>query len=181
MTLAHIQHCTTSETLTTMGIGTAIGLLLFRPWRRRAMPRSARITRWTLPFAVTAILAFSACGAEPPAPTSRPSTTARLEIVQPGPNQILGPDFELDINLIGAKVVPENVSGGTLKPDEGHIHVSLDGKLVNMTYGTSQEMKDVPPGPHTVQAEFVAADHAPFQNRVVAAVAFEVAPTGSAS
>jgi hypothetical protein len=30
------------------------------------------------------------------------------------------------------------------------------------------------PGRHTVVAEFVAADHAPFANRVVAAVSFDV-------
>lgn len=31
-------------------------------------------------------------------------------------------------------------------------------------------------GPHSVQAEFVATDHAPFANRVVAAVLFTVSP-----
>jgi hypothetical protein len=31
-------------------------------------------------------------------------------------------------------------------------------------------------GPHTMTAEFVATDHAPFKNRVVAAVLFQVQP-----
>jgi hypothetical protein len=35
------------------------------------------------------------------------------------------------------------------------------------------DLRDVSPGPHTLQAEFVAADHAPFDPRVTAAVRFE--------
>lgn len=140
------------------------------------MPRSARMSRWALPFGLAGVLALGACGGKSQTTTVRPETAARVEIVAPAPNQTLPPDFKLDINLIGAKVVPENVTGGTLKPDEGHIHVLLDGKLISMTYGTSQDMKNLSPGPHTLQAEFVAADHAPFRNRVIAAVAFDVAP-----
>ena len=53
------------------------------------------------------------------------------------------------------------------------MHVSVDGKLVSMTYGLTQHLQ-LDPGHHAVQAEFVAADHAPFKNRVIAAVLFEV-------
>lgn len=145
------------------------------------MSRSARLSRWLLPVALTGAVTLGGCGSDPQPTTERPTTAARVEIVQPAPNQALGPNFLLNVNLIGAKVVPENVTGGPLKPDEGHIHVTLDGKLVTMSYGTSQEMTNVAPGPHTLQAEFVAADHAPFRNRVVAAVAFQVSPDGSPS
>ena len=51
--------------------------------------------------------------------------------------------------------------------------MSVDGKLVTMTYGLSQQLH-LTPGTHTVQAEFVASDHRPFANRVVAAVVFQV-------
>jgi hypothetical protein len=74
------------------------------------------------------------------------------------------------MNLIGARVVQP--AQGTLRGDEGHIHVSLDGSLVSMTYGTSQPLANLKPGQHTVQAEFVAIDHLPFKNRVIAAVIF---------
>ena len=86
----------------------------------------------------------------------------------------MGPDFTLSLNLIDAKVVPANVTSGPLRPDEGHIHVSLDGKLISMTFGTTQDLKGLAAGPHNIQAEFVATDHAPFKNRVLAAVAFLV-------
>lgn len=129
-----------------------------------------------LMVAVVAIVGVSACGdgsgGGDQAATSRPATTARLQIVQPTANQVTGPDTELELNLIGAKVV--RVTTGALRPDEGHIHVSVDGKLVSMTFGLSQDLRALAPGPHSVQAEFVAKDHAPFRNRVVAAVLFKV-------
>jgi len=106
--------------------------------------------------------------------SQRPSTTARLQIISPGPNEVTGPDVHLSLNLIGAQVVQPNT--GPLRPDQGHIHVSLDGQLVSMTYGTTQDLPNTPPGSHSIQAEFVATDHQPFSNRVVASVLFTVKP-----
>jgi hypothetical protein len=44
-----------------------------------------------------------------------------------------------------------------------------------MTYGTVQilNIANLTPGPHTLTAEFVAADHAPFNPRVVATATFK--------
>ena len=83
--------------------------------------------------------------------------------MQPTPNQVTGPDVTLVVNLIGAKVVQP--AKGTLRPDEGHIHVSLDGQLVSMAYTTTQDLHGLKPGTHTIQAEFVAIDHLPFNQR----------------
>jgi hypothetical protein len=63
---------------------------------------------------------------------------------------------------------------GPIKPDEGHIHVSLDGNVVAMAYGDSQTLKGISPGQHSVQVDFVATDHIPFLNRVTAGVLFTV-------
>jgi hypothetical protein len=60
-----------------------------------------------------------------------------------------------------------------LPPNEGHIHLYLDGSLVTMTTGLSA-MIDAPPGRHALRAEFVAVDHGPFDPRVVATVTFSV-------
>lgn len=118
-----------------------------------------------------ALLSASCGGGSQP---HRPTTQARIQIVAPAPNQTSPGTVHLALNLIGAQVVQPNK--GTLRPTEGHIHVSLDGQLVSMTYGTTQDLPNVPPGQHSIQADFVATDHQPFANRVVASVLFTVAP-----
>src|SRR5439155_24526213 len=96
--------------------------------------------------------------------------------VEPQQGATVSPDFDPKLNLIGGKVVPPtNVgSGKKLPANEGHIHVRLDGNLYSMTFGLDQPIKNLKPGPHAVQAEFVAVDHAPFKFPVVTSVLFTV-------
>ncbi|MGH7255043.1 MAG: hypothetical protein ACREI3_04630, partial [Nitrospirales bacterium] len=120
-------------------------------------------------------VAVTACGSgQKPAtaPPERPSTSARIQILSPTPNQTTGPDVAVQVNLIGAREVQPVT--GKVKPDEGHIHVALDGVVVAMAYGDTQQLKGLAPGPHSVQVDFVAIDHVPFKNRVTAAVLFTV-------
>ena len=78
----------------------------------------------------------------------------------------------LRLRLDGATVVQRTT--GKLTPTEGHIHVTLDGTLVAMPYGLTYDLHGLSPGGHTVQASFVAVDHAPFKNNPIAAVIFTV-------
>ena len=123
-----------------------------------------------------ALVGFTGCGSEKkssaPSLPDRPATDARIQIVAPIPNQETGPDVTVQVKLIGAKEVPQ--VSGPVKPDEGHIHVSLDGAVVAMAYGDTQTLKALTPGQHSVQVDFVAVDHLPFKNRVTAAVLFTV-------
>ena len=124
---------------------------------------------------LAAVALLAACGgASGGSGASRPTTPARIQIVQPGPNDVSGANVHLVVDLIGAQVVAANA--GPIRPGEGHIHVSLDGQLVSMAYGTTQDLPNTSPGPHSIQAEFVATDHQPFANRVVASVLFTVKP-----
>ncbi|HVW30983.1 MAG TPA: hypothetical protein VHL53_00465, partial [Acidimicrobiia bacterium] len=84
---------------------------------------------------------------------ARPTTPARIQILEPTPNQETGPDVTVKLNLIGARIVPQ--STGPIRPDEGHIHVSLDGQVVNMTYTDVQTLTGLTPGQHSVQVDFV--------------------------
>src|SRR5207237_6831328 len=141
-------------------------VLLFRPWKK-VTTMSARVTRLALPVVLAVAVTATGCGGSssksPSSTTNRPTTEARIQITQPTPNQVTGPDVTLVVNLIGAKVVQP--AKGTLRPDEGHIHVSLDGQLVSMAYTTTQDLHGLKPGTHTIQSEFVAIDHLPFNQR----------------
>ena len=104
---------------------------------------------------------------------TRPASTVTLSVTRPRPGDVLhGNQLEVVMTLPGGHII--NTSTTTLTPDTGHIHLSLDGKLVSMTYGLVQvvDISGLSPGPHTLGAEFVAADHAPFDPRVVATVQF---------
>ena len=108
-------------------------------------------------------------------PSERPSSTAELSIVSPAVGEVVhGSTVDLRVKLRGAKLVP--VTTTDIVPDEGHLHVILDDKLISMTEGLEQSIPDVPPGEHRITVEFVASDHAPFDPRVVTVVAFEVSP-----
>ena len=169
---AHALACSEADFFTTLGISTAIAVALLRPWRTTDQMRRNPWPRLALPLLLAVVVTGGACGGKSTSSQTRPATSARLQIVDPTPNQTTPPDITLRLNLIGARVVPNAV--GPLRPDEGHIHVSLDGQLVSMAYGTTQDLHGLKPGPHQVQAEFVAIDHQPFRNRVIAFVLFRV-------
>ena len=104
----------------------------------------------------------------------RPSSPAKLTIETPRQGQTVKQDRpELVLDLDGGKVVNQTTT--RVQGDEGHIHLYVDGKLVTMNYGLRQRLPQLPPGQHVVQVEFVAADHAPFDPRVLTQAAFQVA------
>jgi hypothetical protein len=123
------------------------------------------------------VLTLTGCGGDPtptePTPEGRPSSTATLAIVEPVDDAVVrGDTVEVVFSLEGGTLV--DLSETAVRPDEGHLHVTVDGALVSMTGGLEQELTGLEPGPHLLKAEYVAADHAPFQPRVLAAVAFTV-------
>jgi hypothetical protein len=130
-----------------------------------------------LAVAAAAALILSGCGGSGSAGAARPLTNAHLVILQPAPNEVTGPDVTVKFEVIGGTVLPPPVVKGPLRGDQGHIHVSLDGKLVQMAYSTQAELTGLSPGPHAIQAAWVATDHLPFRNPVVAAVLFQVQGT----
>ena len=122
--------------------------------------------------------ASSAASAAPGASAAigpRPSSSATLTVVSPTDGQsVAGPTVHLFINLAGATIVSATTTD--IRPDEGHIHLYLDNNLVSMNYGSTLDQA-VPAGTHVLRAEFVAADHVPFNPRVVTPdVVFTVTP-----
>jgi hypothetical protein len=109
---------------------------------------------------------------------ARPASTATLAIDEPSSGQVVSskdPQLDVVMTLDGGTIV--DTASTTLTPDIGHIHLSLDGALVSMTYGLVQlvDIRGLAPGEHTLEAEFVAADHGPFDPRVTARATFTIA------
>ncbi|MEX0753785.1 MAG: hypothetical protein WD206_00610 [Actinomycetota bacterium] len=111
-----------------------------------------------------------------PTPLSgpRPASPARLAIASPVAGAIVtGPEVDVRIDLRDGSVVDATTT--EVRPDEGHIHLMLDGALIDMTYdGAPVQLDDLAPGEHRLEAEFVAADHAPFSPRVRSSTEFVV-------
>jgi hypothetical protein len=148
------------------------------------MPRRLPRTRRAQAALVAAALglALAACSggdggsaATTVAPAAaRPSSPAKLTIESPRNGQTVSEDRpQLLLGLKGGKIVNQTTT--RVQGDEGHIHLLVDGKLVAMNYGLRQRLPELPPGQHVVQVEFVAADHAPFDPRVLTQAAFQVA------
>jgi hypothetical protein len=95
---------------------------------------------------------------------SRPSSPAVLTFVSPTPNEVVsGTSLHVSLTLQGATIVPATTAN--ISPTTGHVHLYVDNALVSMNYQLSQDLP-VHPGTYVIYAEFVAADHAPFDPRV---------------
>jgi len=125
--------------------------------------------------AVAAVMGFvlvvvAGCGmrgkpaAAPAVNQPRPHSTATLQILEPLPGSILAGKVRVRLALSGGRIIQETTT--RLAPDEGHIHLLVDGQIVSMTYGLDQEV-EVAKGAHLLQAEYVANDHFPFNPRVI--------------
>ena len=103
----------------------------------------------------------------------RPSSPAKLSILVPHNGQtVKGKGLTLELSLKNATVVAATTTN--IRPDQGHVHVLLDNKLISMNYGLSEKLPDMPAGTHVLQVEFVASDHLPFDPRVLTQAAFQV-------
>jgi hypothetical protein len=136
-------------------------------------PRPQRPSAYRLLAAAAVGLLVAACS-QPAAPTQtasaagslgpRPASPATVEILQPTANStVTGTSVHIVLKLTGATIVQATTT--TIRPDEGHVHLYVNNILVSMNYGLEQDIP-VQPGSIVLKAEFVAADHAPFNPRV---------------
>jgi hypothetical protein len=128
----------------------------------------------TFPGLLLMTLAAGGCGPRPtavgPANEVRPRSTAVLTILSPQPGVVIsGPMLHVRLRLQDAQVTPQISTH--LRPDRGHIHLLIDGRVVSMAYGLDQDIP-VTKGAHLLTAEFVAQDHFPFDPRVIRSVTF---------
>jgi ABC-type glycerol-3-phosphate transport system substrate-binding protein len=143
--------------------------------RVRSIRRFAAILVLTIVMAAcggpaTASLASPSVDSGSPAPSlvspagSRPSSPAIVSFEEPTPNEaVTGTTVHVVISLKNATIVPATTTA--IRSDQGHVHLYVDNVLVSMNYGLTQDLP-VHPGTYVIKAEFVAADHAPFDPRV---------------
>lgn len=117
--------------------------------------------------ALAVVLASCAPSATPSPSITRPSSPAVITIDQPTAGEtVSGTTVHVLLSLTGARIVSQTTTN--IRPDEGHVHLYVDNVLVSMNYGLEQDLP-VHPGTYVLKAEFVAADHAPFNPRVMSA------------
>lgn len=184
--LAHAGAADESLSVLLLFAGLWLGWVGWSRLKGRGFPRLSRGAGIAL-VALGVALAISAAVVPrtlfPPTPTGvatpspggvRPSSTATLSFMEPTDGTVIASD-ELDVvlDLQGGRIV--DTASTTLTPDTGHIHLLLDGKLVSMTYGLVQvvDLRGLKPGEHTLDAEYVAADHGPFDPDVTTTVRFD--------
>jgi hypothetical protein len=122
--------------------------------------------RRTVALVALTALILVACGGQPAASPSvvRPSSPAVIKILEPvSGGTVDGTTAHVVISLTGARIVSQTTTN--IRPDEGHVHLYVDNVLVSMNYALEQDLP-VHPGTYVLRAEFVAADHAPFNPRV---------------
>jgi hypothetical protein len=174
--LAHAGGAPEFVSTALVGSGFVTGWIGLSRLRDRGFPSLPRWLGWALVGVAPIALAASIVVPSrlwPPPSIVRPSSTATIAFVQPSPGEtVTGPMLEVRLRLEGGTIV--DASTTDLRQDTGHVHVFLDGAIVSMTYGMQQEVPvgDLVPGRHRLVAEFVAADHAPFDPRVTASVTF---------
>ncbi|MEX2552275.1 MAG: hypothetical protein WD627_04670 [Actinomycetota bacterium] len=136
----------------------------------------ARKRRWGLIVAAVGFTTFllgpDLFGGSTPA-CVRPETQARIEIVSPSEGQQF-PDGNVPVELKVTGGKTASVGSTQNRPGEGHLHLSVDGRLASMT-GEAAQTLELPAGPHTLDVEYVANDHAPFCTRVIDSASFKVA------
>lgn len=109
-----------------------------------------------------------------PSATGRPSSTAKIAIVTPGTGATVPTGgTTVKVSLEGGTIVKQ--ASTNLQPDEGHVHLSVDGRTITLTGDLEVETGPLSAGPHLIEVEFAANDHGPFNPRVIAQVSVTAA------
>jgi len=105
----------------------------------------------------------------------RPVTTAGIVLMEPLPDAIVrGRVLHVVVQITGGRIIPAATT--RLRPDEGHLHVSIDGLLTGTSFSVTGDIdiSSYAVGDHVLRVEFVAGDHAPFANRQVVERLFRI-------
>lgn len=89
----------------------------------------------------------------------RPATAARLDVLAPLDGATFSGRVPVRVRVVGGRLSPPAALAN--QPNEGHLHIAVDGQLISMV-GTESQDIPVPPGEHRIRLELVANDHIAF-------------------
>lgn len=95
---------------------------------------------------------------------------AAVRVIEPSAGAVTGEVVHARFAVTGARVTQP--SRTRIVSDEGHLHLTLDGRALDMQYTSDAELR-VRKGPHVLNVEFVSSDHRPFNRRVTTSVRFQ--------
>lgn len=176
--LAHSGGSSLDEFLVQIGLILSV-VLAVKGWSGRRRPEPVRRRAgWLLlvvaaPLTAAATLTLPARYLRTPIAKVRPASTATLAILEPASGATIPrPVLELAVEMRGGRIVER--TSRTLRPDEGHLHVSIDGNVVagSVPARSRIDIGRATPGRHLLQVEYVALDHGPFSPRVLATTSF---------
>jgi hypothetical protein len=184
--MVFLAHAGTPDELVAELMLTGGGLMVWAGTsrlRNRGFPKLTRWAAWLLLAGAAGLLVaalFVRTWLRPPAPAAiRPASVASLSIGEPAPGQVVkGAFLRVSVDLADARIVPTSTT--KLTSDTGHLHLSIDGRLLSMSGNNASRITlpiaELGPGPHRLVVEFVAADHGPFDPRVRTSVTFVKEP-----
>lgn len=110
-----------------------------------------------------------------PATTNRPRSDVKVTIVSPTNGEVVhGTSVHVVVTVSGGTVTPSYST--KISPTVGHVHLYMQGQLVYMSYTLQQDLPVTPGLSYQLYAEWVAADHFPFNPRdITPTVVFSVA------
>jgi hypothetical protein len=111
----------------------------------------------------------------------KPPPQVTIKVISPTSHEVLPADQPIPVvlQLKGAQLVPATTQTFASPPpaNAGHIHILVDGHLSAMQM-TGQARVVLPPGKHSVSAEFVDPYHRSFSPRIIDTVPVIAKRTG---
>jgi hypothetical protein len=105
--------------------------------------------------------------------SGRLSSPAKLSIISPTPGAVVhGTSVVIKVKLENARIVPRTTTQVT--PTTGHIHIAVDGRTIALYAGAQYTVTGLTKGQHLISAEFVEANHIPFDPRIITTVTIDV-------
>lgn len=119
------------------------------------------------------VLSLVACTGEPePEPNDAPPT---LAILAPSEGEVVcGDPLHVELEVENFDLVAPGEEEGVLPEDAGHVDLTLNGQVVNMTAETVFDLIAIDAGEYQLRAELVKADHSPIEPYVGVTVYFTV-------